>query len=122
MKCRRFVLVPALALLLAAAHAAGAAFGRKQGVARSLRPDVGIVAVADEIFVRMWPLMYASQRAYAAAHGYEYRVLDPAKDAPGCEAAWGDFFFRKHCTVRHFLAKQPVGYTLLVLDGDPGQQ
>eukprot|EP00937_MAST-01D_sp_MAST-1D-sp2_P004967 g4967.t1 len=97
---------------------AALAFGRRQGKVRALHDNVGIVAVADQEFAERWPLMYATQRTYARHHGYDYKLLSPATDAPGCHTTGGHFFFRKHCTVRYYLSKQPPGYALLVLDGD----
>jgi hypothetical protein len=39
-------------------------------------------------------------------------------EAPLCQDHHGDFFFRKHCTVRHFLNRQPYRSTIVVFDAD----
>eukprot|EP00440_Ansanella_granifera_P011634 gb/GFBE01012634.1/.p1 GENE.gb/GFBE01012634.1/~~gb/GFBE01012634.1/.p1 ORF type:complete len:334 (+),score=88.24 gb/GFBE01012634.1/:1-1002(+) len=55
-------------------------------------------------------------RCYADKHGYEMHVLN-GSEFDDCKQ-FQDFFFRKHCTVSHFLRAKPANYTAAVLDGD----
>ena len=112
------VLVAAALSRGCAADEPGEAFGSAEGVQRALPQPVGIVVVADKRFQGKMALMLATQRAFAQQHGYAFKLLDPAVDAPACASAWGDFFFRKHCAVRKYLAAQEAGFALLVLDAD----
>ena len=67
----------------------------------------------------LWNECESTYIAYARKHGYEFHLLDPLAIAPHvCKEKYKSFFFQKHCTVMHFLAVQPEGYTGVVLDGD----
>ena len=80
------------------------------------RTSTGIVVVSDSDFIKKTNMQMATMRAYAALHGYDFFVIDPAVVAPQCE---GHFFFRKHCAVSHWLKDtKPPGYAVLVLDSD----
>lgn len=71
-------------------------------------------------------LQYATQRAYAARHGYDWAVLDPKRYASVCyppRKLFGQpyFFFAKHCAVLQLLREHPTkgrGLAVVVLDGD----
>ena len=77
--------------------------------------NIGLVQLADKDFQLNQVLQYATIRAYANAHGYDYHLIDPEETAPHCQEKHADFFYRKHCAVGEFLAKQRPRYTAVVV-------
>ena len=112
--------------------------GRRGG---AMKKNVAVVTVSDKEHQEKYLLQQATMRSYALENGYDYRLIDPAADAPECGKSGAHFFFQKHWYVlvalsrslfplegnSHFatysavaswLANKPKGYAALVLDGD----
>jgi hypothetical protein len=89
-----------------------------RGQSTKASPQVAIIVVLDKAFAERYALQTQTVECYAAQHGYKFVLLDPAEAAPLCETHHDDFFFRKHCTVRHFLVRQPPRSLVVVLDAD----
>jgi Protein of unknown function, DUF273 len=80
--------------------------------------QVVIVIVSDRSYAHSFAFQIQTVECYAARQGYKFALLDPAAVAPSCAAHHLDFFFRKHCTVRFYLAQQPPRSVVVVLDAD----
>jgi hypothetical protein len=80
--------------------------------------QVAIVVVSDSQFTNSHALQLQTLRCYAVLHGYKFALLHPKLVAPLCAKHRPEFFFRKHCIVRHFLARQPAKSAVVVLDAD----
>jgi Protein of unknown function, DUF273 len=91
---------------------------RQQAQPHAAMNEVTLVVVSDKSFIERYALQTRTVECYAARHGYKFALLDPAEEAPLCESHHSDFFFRKHCTVRHFLNRQPYRSTIVVFDAD----
>ena len=109
----------------AAAAAAAAAKAATEAAAAAEAPtsragarDLTIVVVSDAVFFNRFSPHLQTIQCYANRHGYKFKKLDPALEAPVCQTNQKNFFFRKHCAVRYFLAKQPPKSYVVVLDGD----
>ena len=59
--------------------------------ARHSNLTIGIVQLADKGFQSNQVLQYATIRAYANTHGYEYHLIDPEETAPDCQTKHADF-------------------------------
>merc|ERR1712151_1415540 len=84
------------------------------------RKRIGLVQVADGLFLDRFSTHFKGQRCYAQARGYDFWLLD-IRSWPACHkySIWGaSMFFEKHCIVRAFLELQYPGYTAIVIDTD----
>ena len=79
-------------------------------------PRVYMLAVADESFQRSYASLFGNMARYASTHGYTWLVLN---SDPVCEDSFGEFFFRKHCTVAKWMELYAeMGDRIFVFDAD----
>ena len=82
-------------------------------------PKITLLPVADHTFQLKYALNIAMMRSYCKKHNYEFRIVQPDIDAPGCVSLFPKgFFFMKHCAVREYLATQPSNDIFVVVDID----
>lgn len=89
---------------------------RDREVPGASKQTIGLLVVGDKFFQQIYASQMQSIRCYASRHQYEMHVLD-GSEYKDCDDLL-DFFFRKHCTVSHFLKTKPANYVAAVLDGD----